>query len=243
MTTRQSTVRDATPQFAQRRRFSRGRRLIIASVAAAALLLGGGLFWLVAGSSALAVRTVTVTGAKVLDPQQVREIAAVPLGQPLIWVDPGLVAQRVSGLAPVARVRVARTWPDAITIDVTERRGQFVLAVASGYQIVDASGVIFQSVQERPKGLTLAKVPSGDARVLANLASVLEALPPDLHKQLASVAANTPDTIVLDLDDGTELVWGSVEQTPLKVQIVTALMKSVSARVYDVSSPSHPTTR
>lgn len=243
MTATRPRVSDATGKLDRRRRFSRRRRLVITAGAAAAALVIAGLAWLVAGSQALAVRAVTVKGITILSAQQVRDVAAVPSGQPLVWVDPAAVAERVSGLAPVARVRVVRAWPDTVGIEVTERSGQFALAVGSGYQVVDAAGVIFESVLERPSGLMLAKVPSGDARVLADLAAVVHALPEPLRSDVAAVGANTPDTIILELDRGVEVIWGSVDQTPLKVQIVTGLMKSVKARVYDVSSPSHPTTR
>lgn len=238
-----SRVSDATGRIMQRRRFTRRQRLLGLAVGLVAAVTFGALGWLVGLSDVLAVRRVDVQGAKVLSADEVRSVAAVQNGQPLLWVDPAAIATRVSGLAPVAQVSVVRGWPNAVLIRVTERRPLFALESGTGFLVVDGSGVIFQSVLERPAGLVVADAPAGDARLLGDLATVLASLDPDLRSRVRRIGATSPDTIDFTLDNGVEVFWGSADQSPVKQQVLSELMKLRQARHYDVSAPSNPTTR
>src|SRR5690554_7303209 len=56
----------------------------------------------------------------------------------------------------------------------------------------------------RSEGLPLVDVPLGDARTLAAVLGVLEALPPELAADVRSVAAQTRDTVTMVLRDGAD---------------------------------------
>ena len=71
---------------------------------------------------------------------------------------------------------------------------------------------------------------------------VLAELPAPLLERLATVRAETPDSIELDLADGIVVVWGSAEQSARKAQVLVALMKQ-PGRVYIVSAPDAPAIR
>ena len=71
---------------------------------------------------------------------------------------------------------------------------------------------------------------------------VLAALPDPLLARLATVRAETPDSIELDLTDGIVVVWGSAEQSARKAEVLIALMKQ-PGRVYIVSAPDVPAIR
>ena len=47
---------------------------------------------------------------------------------------------------------------------------------------------------------------------------------------------------MLELSGRGEVNWGSAEQSVLKSEVVVPLL-ALDARVYDVSAPTHPTTR
>jgi cell division protein FtsQ len=67
-------------------------------------------------------------------------------------------------------------------------------------------------------------------------------MPKVLRDRAVLVNAASPDSIVIELRGGAEVIWGSAENSDDKATVIAALL-SISASVYDVSSPSHPTTK
>lgn len=234
-------ISDATDRISLRRRKGRRRLwLRVGIIAAVAALLGAG-GWLVFGSPVLAVRDVAISGVKVATPEDVRGLAEVPIGLPLAQVDLDAIAARVSGLPPVRSVRVLRSWPNTISIEVTERTALYAIETPGGYWIADEQGVIFRSDTE-PGKLVVASVPSGDPRLIRDLGTVLGALPGDLRGRVRQISAATADSITLKLSGGLTIVWGSAEASELKAQVIVPLLKQ-KGKEYDVSAPSNPTVR
>lgn len=229
----------------RRRRRARERlrhRLLVAGSVLGVLAVLGGLGWLVTGSPAFVVRTVAVTGTSLTPAEDVRIAAGVPAGVPLAQVDTAAVAARVAMLPAVARAEVVRSWPSSLTITVTEREVRLVRRNGSGYQWLDATGRGFHASAKPPKGAVLADVPGDDAGLLAAVAAVADSLPPALRERTEVVKARSADSIVLELSGRGEVNWGSAEQSVLKSEVVVPLL-ALDARVYDVSAPTHPTTR
>jgi cell division protein FtsQ len=56
------------------------------------------------------------------------------------------------------------------------------------------------------------------------------------------IQAASRDTIVIALDQNTQIIWGSAEESELKAQVIVALLQ-VEGSVYDVSAPGFPTVR
>ena len=238
-------VTDATSRLQVQRRIRNRRRLWRILTAIAVLAVVGGAVWLVGFSSVFETRAATVSGQQRLTEAEIQEAAEVPVGLPLARVDLAAVESRVSELAPVREVSVSRDWPHGIHIEVIEREPVFALQTKDSHGplwLVDESGIAFFEVAKPPKGLLTAKAANRE-EVLSDLATVVTALTPELVKQTKSIEAPTQDGIRLTLDDGISVVWGSAEDSALKVEVLTALMANVDADVYDVSAPGHPTTR
>lgn len=235
-------IPDLTERLRIRRRRGRGRRMRPVVVSLVALALAASLAYLVRFSPVFDVRDVQVRGATLVGADEVRSAAGVPDGVPLASVDPGAVAQRVARLAPVARASVTRTWPHTITIEVTQRTAVYQRIAGHHYQWVDDQGVIFHDTPTASRDLLQVATPDVANALLADVASVVTALPADLRTQVAGVTAVTRDDIVLTLKDGRRIVWGSADSSALKGQVALALLH-VRARVYDVSSPQNPTSR
>ena len=235
-------ISDATGRIDLRRRRGRRRRLLLIAIGAAALVVVGALGWLVFGSPVFGVRNVQVEGTTLIAEAEVERVADVPAGEPLARVDLQAVATRVSGLPPVARVSVARQWPNTVRIRVTERRAAFAIETPGGYWIADDRGVVFDSATEPPRGVLPARVAAGDPRLIGDLGTVLRSLPEEVRAKVGRLSAETPDSITLELPGGVTVVWGSAEQSELKAQVLGRLMAQ-QHRVYDVSAPSNPTTR
>ena len=123
-----SRAEQRDPVLVARRRFARrqwARRWLAWRVLLGALVVVGavaGGIWLVMFSSVLSVHGVRVEGAEVLDPREVRAVAAVPTGSPLATVDLEAIRERVERLTPVEDVdvvvdqRTGMTQPQPVTL-------------------------------------------------------------------------------------------------------------------------------
>ena len=234
-------VSDATDRITLRRRNDRRRRWLLAGIAALVVALLATAAWLVLGSDVLGVRTVAVSGNTITNTDDVRRLAELPTGTPLARVDLEGVATRVAGLPAVKTVKVAREWPNTVSVQITERSPLFAIETPGGYWIADDQGVVFKSSADAD-GLMVASVSNGDPRLIRDLGTVLSALPAGLRSRVDKVGADTVDSIVLYLPGGNRIVWGSADQSPLKAQVVVPLLKQ-QGTVYDVSAPSNPTVR
>jgi cell division protein FtsQ len=207
-------------------------------------LLVAGLGWVVFGTSTLGVRVIEVTGAAIAGDDQVRAVAAVPLGTPLARVDTGEIEDRVRALVSVAEVDVSRSWPRTLSIEVTERSAvASVVAPGGGFLLIDGTGVVFHTVAERPAGVALLRLAAPgpqDPSTLSGL-RVLAALTEPLRSQLAALVAESPTRIRLELVNGTVVVWGDAESSEAKAAVATALLAR-KAKTIDVSSPDVATT-
>ena len=109
--------------FRKRRRWVRlGRVRSWIAVLLVVVLLAAGAY-VVWFSPFLAAEQVSVAGTDVLAPVEVREAAAVPIGQPLARLDLDAVRGRVGALPEVKSVRVTRAWPHGV-VDHGDRAGR-----------------------------------------------------------------------------------------------------------------------
>lgn len=233
---------DVSGRRREKERLARRRRLRVVAAVLAVLGAVAGLGWVVWGSPLLVVREVQVSGTSLLTTESVVQTAAVPLGVPLARIPTEEVAERVRTLAAVASVEVRRVWPRSIHVAVTERQLRLVRHHAGSFEWVDDSGTIFHATAEQPDNTMLAEVPADAEDLLADIVIVANALPPQVRERVTMLRAGSVDSIEAVLADGGRIVWGSAEASGLKSQIVVALLQ-VPAGVYDVSSPSNPTTR
>lgn len=237
------TVRIARKRFARRqwaRRWLALRGLFVVLFLAA---VAAGLGWLVFFSSVLAVDGVEVEGVDVLDPAEVRRVAAVPLGDPLAGVPVDAIRARVESLAPVKVADVSRSWPDQVRIVVVEREAVAVVERDGVLRGVDEEGVLFRSYDSKPAALPVVRISAGTrSEALAEAAQVIAALPDDLAARVDHLAVETVDSISLRLANGKTIFWGSANDSATKAEVLAVLLRQ-KASVYDVSVPSQPTIK
>ncbi|MEU6808397.1 FtsQ-type POTRA domain-containing protein [Streptomyces sp. NPDC046831] len=241
------------PPRAGRLRRRRLRTIVI--LAAAGALLGGASLWVLYGSQWLRVERVSVSGTRVLTPAQVRAAAEVPLGAPLASVDTDAIEARLRrGLPRIDVVTVGRSWPDGITLEVTERTAVLVERKGGKFVEVDDEGVRFATLSRAPRGvpvleLALSRTPSTAAslrrfppdRLVREAVAVAGRIPAAVARQTRVVKVRTYDDISLELSGGRTVAWGSGERAHEKARALTALMKaSPGARHFDVSVPTAP---
>jgi cell division septal protein FtsQ len=221
----------------------RRRRIVRAVVAVAVVALAS---WAVWASPLLAVHQVRVDGATTLTAEQVRSAAGVPEGTPLLRVDVDAAAARVARLPQVADVSVTRGWPRSVVVTVVERRPVAVVEQAGTRSLVDASGVLFDTVTgEAPDGVVPLDVasPGPDDPATRSALGALVSLPADVRAQVTGARATTGEDVTLALADGTAVVWGGADDADDKADALVALLAQVEsgaldpAATIDVSAP------
>lgn len=221
-------------------RRSRRRKVLAFTSSALVLALLAASAWSVYFSTALVTKRVSVSGTHDLTPMQISFAAQVPLGGPLARQDLEAIAERTTTLPPVESVAVTRDWPSTIRITVVERRPVLAVRQPDGYVVIDKSGVAYQTKHVMPPEVLLAEVSPGDAPLLSEVAIVAIALPKKLRGMVDRITAGNRDSIVLVLESGRTVTWGSSSDSELKAQVARALLKKKPRSSIDVSSPHNP---
>lgn len=216
-------------------RFLVALALVLALVGTAAY----GVWW----SSWLDVEEVDVSGAQNVDADDIRRLADIDSGTPLVRVDLVRAESRVRSLAIVKEVDVSRQWPDTVLIEIRERVAIAVVEIGDRLRGMDADGVVFRDYNRAPPGLPRVQTEIGTkAPALKEAALVISALPEALTLIVDYLLVETIDEISLFLKDGRQVVWGSSDDSATKADVLEGLLQT-DADVYDVSVPTQPTTR
>jgi cell division protein FtsQ len=242
-TSNRPTGKKTHPRNNRKSRKSRrsGRRKVLAFTSIALVLaLLGVTVWGVYFSTALVTKRVSVIGTHGLTPMQVSFAAQVPLGVPLARQDMDAIAERTTSLPPVESAAVTRDWPSTIRITVVERKPVLAVRQPDGYAVVDKSGVAYQTKPVMPPEVLLAEVDAGDAPLLSEVAIVATSLPKKLRGMVDRITAVNRDSIVLVLESGRTVTWGSSSDSELKAQVARGLLKRKPKSSLDVSSPHNP---
>jgi cell division protein FtsQ len=221
-------------------RRSRRRKVLAFTSIALALALLVASVWSVYFSTALVTKRVMVSGTHELTPMQISFAAQVRIGVPLARQDLEAIAERTTTLPPVESVAVIRDWPSTIRITVVERRPVLAVRQPDGYDVVDKFGVAYQTKHVMPPEVLLADIDPGDAPLLSEVAIVATALPKELRGTVDRITAGNRDSIVLVLESGRAVTWGSSSDSELKAQVAGALLKRKPKSFIDVSSPHNP---
>lgn len=219
------------------------KRWLIPVVIVVPIVLAVG--WLLWFSPWMAVSQVQVTVSSApevagpLSVDEVRAVAAVETGTPLLRVDTGAIEQRITALPQVESATVSRSWPDAIVIDVVRRSPVALVASAGGYDVVDSSGGVIRTVAAIEGDLPVVRA-TGDG--VGAAVSVARELPEEIRRRVVGIEASTRNNVTLLLRNGSEVMWGSAEEGPFKAEVLSVLLKEVDAKYYDVSAPGVPAT-
>ncbi|MBM9460482.1 FtsQ-type POTRA domain-containing protein [Nocardioides sp. zg-536] len=225
----------------QRRRRWLTWRYVVAAVAAVSLLAFG--IYAVYFSSWTRAEGVVVLGTDLLSTEQVLEAAEVPTGGALARVDLDPIAKRVGSLAAVRSVDVSRKWPHDVRIEVVERKAVAVLDQGRREMALDADGTAFPAPPRALEGLPRVRVGAGaDRNALSEGAAVVASLDREVAALVEYASIRTVDEIMLHLEDGRLVRWGSAGQSEEKAAVLLKLL-AVEATTYDVSVPGAPTTR
>lgn len=219
----------------------RGLKVLMWTAVLAVLVVGVGL--LLYFTPIMSARETVVTGLTALSEDEVRQVAAVQEGTPLLQIDTDAVAERVASIRRVASARVQREYPSTLRITVAERVPLVVKDYPDGPHLFDRDGVDFVTAPP-PPGLPYIDTETPGPRDPATLAGlqVLTSLPPEVSGQVSRVEAPSVAAITLVLFDGRKVVWGTTDRTQEKALKLAALLTQ-PGQTYDVSSPDLPTVK
>lgn len=199
------------------------------------------------------VEQVSVVGADQVSVDQVLAVAEVPDGTALMSVPVHTIEQRIETLDAVASASVTREWPDAVRIEVKERRVVGYVALADGVGLVGSDGTVYRQQSEVPRTLpALAGVPGAVGATVtaqggasgAAVFAVAAGLPRELQRAVAQIEADTGRDVRLVFDDGVVVTWGSAASAAQKVSVVRVLReRNEWGRAFtqvDVSAPDAP---
>lgn len=199
---------------------------------------------------ALQLREVSVSGLGYVHEDEVRTALDQDLGDSVLLLPTSDIAERVEAVPGVASAEVDRSWPDGVTVTITEAEPVAVLTTTDGTSaVIDGTGKELPA--EAGEGAELIPLtvdggsadPEGAATALSEvLASIPDSLRGSVQKMTASSASDVQLVLALDGGDSKTVVWGDAADSTLKAEVVQALIDQPGTEI-DVSSPVAPVTR
>lgn len=223
-------------RHARRRRI--GWLIALATLGVTAALIAAAVF-----SPILALREIRVDGTVRLDPAVIQEAVSGQIGTPLALLDEARIRDDLGQFTSIRSYVTELVPPGTLLIHLVERTPLGVVATPSGFDVVDAAGVVLESSPTRPVGLPLMQVDDGgpEGTGFDAMAEVLVALPPAVLAQVDSIGARTRDDVTLNLTGSEQrVVWGSADDSERKADILAALLARFATAgpgEYDVSAP------
>lgn len=214
--------------------------IVVAGIIAAAIF-----------SPLLAVSTISVSGTRLLTPDQVQTALEPLQGKPLPQISDEEVDRLLAPLIQIKSVKTQARPPSDLVVEVRERVPVALVKQGEQYQLVDVDGVQLASTAD-PSSVSLPVIDGGAGTIGKDLfqatAAVLGALPAEVLAKLSNASAQSVDAVELKLVDGQTIIWGNASEKELKAKVLEALLKVPAdpknpVRVYDVSVPRHPVTR
>jgi cell division protein FtsQ len=201
----------------------------------------------VAVSPLLAVDEVQVAGVTPERAAEVRRAAGIEVGDSIVTFLPGQVAGRVRDLPWVGEVKIVRSLPHSVRIEVVPRIPVGWTKAGAGVLVVDGESRVLWKADAPPPGVPelggVADVaPPGGEIDPPSLAAAARALGSELRSR----------TVALTLDDGAltaqivggpQIRYGSPRAVGAKARVAAAVLASLGATpvtYIDVSVPSAP---
>ncbi|MCX6101185.1 MAG: FtsQ-type POTRA domain-containing protein [Candidatus Bipolaricaulota bacterium] len=189
------------------------------------------------------LREVGVSGNHEASALDIARAANLRGGVGLLSVSPSSTARRVSALPWIKEVRVRRSFPHDVTIEVVERSpvarilqgGSKCVLIGEGGVVVAATCTGRDSVPLL-KGAALSKAEPGGRLVDAGVAALMDAL------QAASIAGLTVREVDVSKRESVELVTtadarirlGMLSEAAAKIRYLEALCRTVKAEQYEL---------
>ncbi|MBX3311933.1 MAG: FtsQ-type POTRA domain-containing protein [Microbacteriaceae bacterium] len=225
----------------------RQRRIAVFSVIGFFVCLG--LVMVIAIYTPLfAVRNIQILGTERIDPAQVVASLSHLEGVPLPQVENEMISEQLSDFKTVASFTISRELPNTLIVHIVERKEIAAVRIASGYELIDAAGVVLGESETRPNGIPeiLVQNLSAEDIVFKEVMQVLLSFPQSLSEELVGITGTTKDNLTITLTTGQRVIWGDASQSELKNAVLEVLREANGNSrdlIYDVSAPNSPVVK
>ncbi len=193
----------------------------------------------------LKVSSVEITGATRTDTEVAEELSGINIGDNFLRIDAAAAATAIADMPWVGSVTVNRRLPSTVEIALTEREAIVFVKRPDGDHIIDTEGLPI-IIGPPPFGtIEVTGTREEDQDVLPAVIDVVNAINdynPDLKGQIATIDAPDRFDLLLRLNDGREIYWGSSENNHDKAVALSTVIKREGQR-WNISSPSMVTVR
>jgi cell division protein FtsQ len=198
-------------------------------------------------SPLLAVDAVQVTGVTPDHVAEVRRASGLAVGDSIVTFLPRRVAGRVRTLPWVGDVRVVRSLPHTVRIEVVPRVPVGWTTAGSGVLVVDAASQVLWKADTPPVGLPeldgVADLASpGHAIRPASLAAAAAALGPELRSRTTALTL-ADGSLTAQIAGGPQIRYGTPSAVGAKARVAAAVLATLGGApvtYIDVSVPAAP---
>lgn len=238
--------------LARNKEIGRKKRNIYENLFFILLVLTGGFVLL--NSPFFEVGRVQVRGNQFMEEEKIRTVADIGLGTNIFKVNLNAAAAGVKLLPMIKDVKVSRSLPSTIIIEVAERKPLGLLPTAEGFIEVDREGVYLKKT-----GVGVAGIPvvtgiqastanPGEPVQAAGLKEallVIDGLPEGAVSKLSEVHMSENGQVVMYTLEGVQCRFGMASEVAEKGRVLIQILKELQNRgekihYIDLSCPSSP---
>jgi len=230
------------------------------------LLLLAGIAGL-ALSPIFAVQEIVVTGENGIHRAELLSGSGITRGDHLIAVDAAAARLALMAMPWVASAHVERKWPHTVIFSITEQRPSAIVKSAESLVLVSTTGRILQRVTKPDSSELLLELEgstplvavgspgSPDASTdpsrigakvseeISQALGVLNRMPDTLRSELAAARLSRAGSLTMELNDGTQVLFGPPEDAAAKLLAVESVLNQVvrdCMQTLDVREPTRP---
>ncbi len=216
------------PRDSDERRFTAGRRRRrrawltgSGTLVAVALVVSG-----IVMSPLLTLTDIVVKGRDSVPERIIVGAASDQVGQPLVALNFDAIRERLSSVTRIQSFTTEIQPPHTLVIRVVERQAIGFIANESQWAVVDAAGVVIDTGMEKPSGIPELLGESTTDTSFSAMAETLVALPSSILANVASMSAQTRDSVRFTLRGvGHEIIWGSPDNSALKLVVMNRAIR------------------
>jgi cell division protein FtsQ len=214
--------RRAVKRAEGRRRF----RVLVGIGTLLVLLVGGSL---ALQSPLFSVREVQVDGVHFADKEAIQVVANSLYGQPLYRLDLAKAKDEILLQPWVRRVRIVRTWPRSVTVDVAERTPVGAVPMDDGqWRVIDIEGHVLAVTEGQPRDFMAIEgdpTPVGVGQTVSapmiSGARLAESLPGRLKTITTKVKVGGDGAVALDISPKGRILLGTIDD--LRAKLISVL--------------------
>lgn len=238
------TARVHRAEVREERRFTEGprrQRRVRLTITASVL----GFIAMVAGivlSPLMTLTDIVISGRDTVPEEVVMGAVSDQIGTPLALIDYDAIASKLGSVVRVQSFSTELRPPHTLVVRIVERTPIGAVQSAEGWDVLDAAGVVMETTPTAPEFVPILDVDGVDSPGFAAAVKALNALPPKLRADVATISAATRDSVRFVLRGVThEIRWGSDEQSTLKAAVLARALGIAKSKggtyVIDVSAP------